>query len=312
MHHTRTGTTDQSGSKGAIGRIHRLRSDQIEAEIWLDRGARIASLRDVQRQYEWMDRPPSDRPLVDNRVGDDFATSPLVGADECFPTVGAATLPQGDIPDHGEVWPRAWDAIDTESAHACVCRCELATLPLTIQRSASVEGATLRLEYQIENRSETATPWLWCWHPLMVMPENPRLEFEGVRDAFRVESSIGLEPHEVQPLTKPIASQDAPVRRVDLGASGATAAKLFASADPCGDVTLSDVDRGASLRVAWNGTPITGLGLWINRGGWDGFTHVAIEPTSTPVESVADVPETDWLAPRATVSWCLDLEVAGD
>jgi len=312
MHHTHTGTTDPSGSQGAIGRIHRLRSDQVEAEIWLDRGARIASLRDVQRQYEWMDRPPSDRPLVDNRVGDDFATSPLVGADECFPTVGAATLRQGDIPDHGEVWPRAWDAIDTESAHACVCRCELATLPLAIQRAASVEGATLRLEYRVENLSDAATPWLWCWHPLMVMPKNPRLEFEGVGDAFRVESSIGLEPVEVQPLTEPISSPDAPVRRVELGASGATAAKLFAPADPRGAVTLSDVDRGASLRVGWNGTPITGLGLWINRGGWDGFTHVAIEPTSTPVESVADVPETGWLAPGARVSWRLDLEVAGD
>lgn len=292
-----------------IGAVRSLRSDLLAVEIWPERGARIASLRDLARGHEWMDRPPPAHPLIANWVGDDFRSSPLVGADECFPTVGAARIGASIIPDHGEVWPRAW--VETEAGPGrFACACDLDCLPLMIERAATVDGASLRLDYRVENLADRAMPWLWAWHPLLVLPERPRLTFRGVGQRARVESMIGMPAALHAGLQAPISDHDAPLHWLDLGVTTPAAAKLFLTADPVGSVTLAAEERGASLTIAWAGDSITGLGIWINRGGWQGLSHVAIEPTTAPVESIADVDPRHWLAPRAFAAWSLTLTVS--
>ncbi|MEM7754767.1 MAG: hypothetical protein AAF297_03925 [Planctomycetota bacterium] len=292
----------------ATGPIRRLESREMSVEIWPHRGARIASLFDIARNKEWMDRPPASRGLQTNQVGDDFGKSPLVGADECFPTVGAAEIDGKTIPDHGEVWPRTWQEIETGTPDSCTLRCELDSLPLTIERTATVSNATLRLDYRVTNRADAPTPHLWCWHPLFVMPKKPDLVLEGIGSRFRVESSIGLTPEQESLLIE--HGQNSTLNRLDLGTSQPSAAKLFCSTNSHGRAILQDRSQNAALTVAWQGKAISGLGLWINRGGWAGYSHVAIEPTTTPVESIADVPDDRWLAARAVEEWALEISVS--
>lgn len=305
------GAVGRSALGSSIGVVRRLRSESLAVDIWLSRGARIASLRDLRRGVEWMARPRGGPTLIQNNVGDDFNVSPLVGADECFPSVGPATLPSGDVPDHGEVWPRAWREIPSADPAECACACDLDCLPLRIERWATVRGATLELAYKVTNLASEPTPWLWAWHPLFEFPERATLEFDGVGPELRVESSIGLNLSQERRIATPLDAERSPITTLDLGTTSKAAAKLFAEARPRGSVTLTDADRESALNVAWNGEAIGGVGLWFNTGGWDGHRHVAIEPTSTPVESVSDVPKSRWLAPKASASWRLEVSVAG-
>src|SRR6266581_8029679 len=64
-----------------------LSNQEIELAVVPELGARIISLKDLRTGREWLWHPAGRRKLFRNRTGDNFASSPLVGLDECLPTI---------------------------------------------------------------------------------------------------------------------------------------------------------------------------------------------------------------------------------
>lgn len=290
---------------------HALTSPCLEAVIVPSSGARIASLVDRRRGVDWMWAPPgSDSRVRANRPGDDFATGPIVGVDECIPTVGACRAGGVEMPDHGEVWPLAFASEHDEAQ--CVTSIDLATVPLHFRRTASVQGPTLRLDYTARRAAshdgDITLPWLWSWHPLLVLPDEATLALEGVSGVPRFESGEGVLPD--NPILQREVGADSPLRTLDLGGPGRSA-KLFLDAVGEGSATISDACRDAAITIRWRGEALRGLGIWINRGGWNGYQHVAIEPCTAPVES-ADQVRSPVLGPGADEArWSLEVTVHG-
>ena len=86
--------------KGFGARI--LRSAVLEVVVVPDLGAKVVSLKNLCTGREWMYHPNNIHNLFQNKPNDDFAKSPLVGWDECLPTIAPCTWRGRSLPDHGE------------------------------------------------------------------------------------------------------------------------------------------------------------------------------------------------------------------
>ncbi|MEO0511736.1 MAG: hypothetical protein AAF108_02420 [Planctomycetota bacterium] len=190
--------------------------------------------------------------------------------------------------------------------------------PLSVSRRISLEGACVVFSYCVENTSSDRVPWLWCWHPLMRMPTTPRLELSGFGPTLRPDNGFGVDlagawlwpPAEGPPSGGPRAGGPRAEGRADLRTlaigEGRRSVKLFAErTDTIGRVALADESTGSRLSIDLESEHLRGLGLWINRGGWNGYTHVALEPSTVPFERPTDSPGDRgvWLDGHAAVEF---------
>src|SRR6267378_1404797 len=131
-----------------------LSNQWVELAVVPELGARVISLKDLRTGREWLWHPTRERTLFRNGAGDNFESSPLVGVDECLPTIAPCSWQGRDLPDHGEVWAAAW-ALDFEAWERGVLRTtvSLRISPLDFERTIELQENEVRLSYQLKNRS---------------------------------------------------------------------------------------------------------------------------------------------------------------
>src|SRR5258706_2720611 len=88
--------------------VHVLDNAEIALAVVPELGAKIISLKNLRSGREWLWHPPGGVKLFKNLPRDDFSTSPLVGVDECFPTIDPCSWQGRELPDHGEIWSVPW------------------------------------------------------------------------------------------------------------------------------------------------------------------------------------------------------------
>jgi hypothetical protein len=98
---------------------------------------------------------------------------------------------------------------------------------------------------------------------------------------------------------------------MDLG-SGDGYVKCFAFPFRSGRAAIQNDVSGDRLSFDFDAKELTALGIWITRGGWNGYHHVALEPTNAPADSLG-IATADRscpiLAPHTTASWSVRLSV---
>jgi galactose mutarotase-like enzyme len=294
--------TAQSASTRVSGRV--LENALIRVEVAPALGGKFLSLRSKRTSTEWL-LPPL-RPYVEAKATAGFEEWDGGGFDECLPTVAATK----SAPDHGEVWRRAWE----ETAEGSVLlRTAALGGAIAFERSARLEGASLVLDYAVENQSDTAQSLMYCAHPLLRVEQGDRILLPAeVRDVV-VEGSarnrLGRRGDRIA-WPKPKAPEDLSV----VGApDGSQADKLFAG--PLSDgwcaLVRPSLDEGIELTFSSDVLPY--LGLWICRAAWpeSGAAKqytVAFEPAVSPHDSLADAERdgTAWrLGPGEQREWRL-------
>src|ERR1041385_3849854 len=88
--------------------VFTLANNEIELGVVPELGGRIVSLKNLRTRREWLWHPLGGRKLFRNQAGDSFERSPLVGMDECLPTIAPCSWQQRNLPDHGELWTADW------------------------------------------------------------------------------------------------------------------------------------------------------------------------------------------------------------
>ena len=78
-----------------------------------------------------------------------------------------------------------------------------------------------------------------------------------------------------------------------------------------GWVGLHDPERGDLLGFMFDPAVLPFVGIWINRGGWGGYEHLAIEPTNGRPDAL-DIASGQWhsagkLKARQRPSWDLGI-----
>jgi len=238
-----------------------LANELVELALVPALGAKVISLRNLVTGYEWMWHPPTEIKLFHNRPGDDFATSTLVGWDECLPTI-APCLHQGrHLPDHGEVWSVPW-AIDWDAwrrGHSKTA-VKLQLSPLDFERTIELRGNVIHLRYQLTNRAAVAEKFLWAMHALAPTPPGGSLE---------------LTPEARQQLGNPPW-----LAGMNFEKSEPACVKTYAGPLDEGRAAILNSASGDRLTFRWDTRLNDTVGVWLTRGGWHGHHHVALEPSN--------------------------------
>ncbi|MGA2248148.1 MAG: hypothetical protein ABSH48_24450 [Verrucomicrobiota bacterium] len=273
--------------------VHMLRNEAVELAIVPELGAKMISLKNVRTGREWLWHPTEVLRLFKNRPFDDFAASPLVGMDECLPTILPCSWHGRLLADHGEVWNQPWQtAEDGRSAEALTTSIRLKTSPFVFKRTVELAGNEVRFDYQLTNLAATGEQFVWAVHPLLRLRAGDELDLP--RSTRELLNGAGW----IDSVASAIPNQNC--------------AKVYAHPVREGWAAISNQRQPDRLEFKWNAGQNRSLGLWLTRGGWHGHHHFAIEPTNANDDSLAVAAGRNHcgaVAGRSTVSWQWSLRV---
>jgi galactose mutarotase-like enzyme len=274
-------------------KAYTLATQDLRITVVPELGARIISLKDLRTGREWLWHPAVKRNLFRNRAGDSFESSPLVGLDECLPTIAPCVWQQRKLPDHGEVWAAAW-TVDRDAWGRGLVRTNvgLKISPLDFERTIELNENEVRLRYRLENRSATEEHYLWAMHPLLRLQSGDKLELPFSTRAL-LNGAAGLNA-----LNSSETTEDCE--------------KTFASPISDGWAAISNRETGDRLHFEWDSAENNTLGLWLNRGGWHGHHHFALEPANGKTDLLTVAAQRKCcgsVAARASVTWQVSIRV---
>jgi galactose mutarotase-like enzyme len=288
-----------------------LANDRVALRIYPELGGRVASLVDRCNDREWLWSPPGGQRLFANRPGDSFAASTHVGLDECLPTVAPCTWRGRTLPDHGEVWalPWAFDAAALEDGMVSMT-VDLPITPLRFARSIRLEGNCVRFDYRLHNLGTESEDYVWAMHPLFTLQAGDRLELPPDVTWLKLECAAGG-PIEGRGATWSWPEPFPGVRldRLELPDNSKGYLKAFAMPQ-VGEVRLRTATSDGALTIRWDVAANPCLGLWLTRGGYKGWHHLAVEPSNGAPDSLEAAVD-DWrqsgkLEPGEVSTWWVE------
>ncbi|MFO1499645.1 MAG: hypothetical protein U1G07_14840 [Verrucomicrobiota bacterium] len=270
-----------------------LHNERVSLGLVPELGAKVISLRNLRTGREWMWHPAGARRLFSNAVGDDFALSPLLGMDECLPTIAPCSFRGRNLPDHGEVWSVPWELDEADWTHGCLTtRVCLPVSPFAFERRIRLRNNEVQFDYRLSNTGKRAEPFLWAMHPLLRLEASDHLILPAdIRKGLPGPEWAG-----------PILAAVSP----------GSCAKLFLAASCLGTAAVRNPATGDSLQFAWAPSQNGSLGIWLTRGGWHGHEHFAIEPTNGQPDALAEAivrKQCGLVEPGSPVSWHVTLTV---
>lgn len=290
-----------------------LENDAVSITVIPEQGAKIASLVDKSTGREWMWSPPEGAVYGPLHTGMPFPESSKVGADEVLPTIEPCHWRGRDLPDHGEVFTEAWE-LDLAALESGVIATSLRTpvSPLFFERSISLQGNRVQMKYRLSNSSDEPYEYIWAFHGLLTIKEGDRIELPTDCQKVRLEASQncglgrrGSEWNWLDPLPGVQPSL------LELGSHPAACAKLFTEPLSEGRCAVVNEKTGDKLVYEFDAAINNTVGIWINRGAWEGYHHFALEPSNGAPDPL-DVAVRDWkrhgsLEAGESREWGLDI-----
>lgn len=262
-----------------------LRTPSMRLRVDVRRGAKVTALTDLVNEREWLVPGPSGAtPLP--QYGDGFTDQPLYGWDEMFPTVDAChglAEPFSDVhlPDHGEVWSRAW-RVDECTSTVLECSIDGRALPYRLSRRLEVTGSTVVLEYSAQTSAPTSVPVLWAAHPQLEARSGTALRLPSAVTSLGAISEGTPEPER---FAVPVPA--AGVQCQPLVAPG-TGLMLYADPSLALDrATLVD-PGGTWLRMGWDACEVPYFAAWMDNGLYASAPVICPEPTTGYVDSLVE------------------------
>jgi hypothetical protein len=274
-------------------KAYQLTNDLVLAAVVPELGARLISLKDLRTGREWLWHPTAGLSLFRNECGDNFENSPLVGLDECLPTIAPCSWRQRNLPDHGEIWSAA-SKVDLGAWETGLIRTSVSLniSPFDFERTIELCNNQVRLTYHLKNRAASQELYLWAMHPLIQLHSGDELEL----------------PASTRALLNGAACLDS----FKPGQQDGECHKVFASKVTEGWAAIRNPRSGDRLRFDWNPAQNDTLGLWLNRGGWHGHHHIALEPSNGEPDALAVAAQNKRcgvLAPNASITWQVCIRV---
>ncbi|HWW01188.1 MAG TPA: hypothetical protein VNZ64_15945 [Candidatus Acidoferrum sp.] len=273
--------------------VYVLGNERLRVAVVPELGAKVISLKNLRTGREWMWHPAGGLKLFRNCLGDDFSESPLVGVDECLPTIAACAWQGCKLTDHGEVWSEPW-SVDHEAWQSGVLKTStrLKISPFGFERTIELEENEIQLSYRLTNRSAAEQSFLWAMHPLLRLRAG---------DALVLPAS-----------TRALLDGECWIDALDSTVPKGGCSKLFAESLSEGFAGIHNRETGERLDFEWSPAENNSVGLWLSCGGWHGHEHFAIEPTNAGADSLdlaARRNQCGVLAACGTATWQIRLRV---
>jgi len=295
----------------------------VRAIVVPDLGGKIISLVRIASGREYLISLPSNEDFRKPSFGGTFVDHNNVGFDECIPTIGACDYPVGkfagfQLPDHGDVWSLPWQhEIRDTSVMLWV---EGRSLPFIFRKYLRLQGATLQIEYEMLNTSDTLFQFLWSAHPLLATEPGTTILLPLDSGELLIDSSKGNRlGSKGESCTWPIATQNN--GQTDdlrlMKARGEASDKLYTPRLSKGHCGLYHPGANESIVFRFDVETVPYVGLWICHGGLgpdnpkEPFT-IAMEPCNGRPDSLReaiDRGESSTLPPHETKQWTIEVEL---
>jgi galactose mutarotase-like enzyme len=306
-----------------------LRAGETRVVIAPALGGKITTLEMGGRDWLWRNEripfaPPQDGAASWAETGDSG------GYDECFPTVGACTIPSWiprygglELPEHGELWSQsAAFELETQQPAAaegsglcatCVWTGE--RMPYRFERTVFVEpsGAVV-MRYTVTNEGQERLPFIWSAHPIFPLTPDTRLILpEGARVRVYAQHGIELFGSDAEHVWPRLLTPSGVVDMSHPDTIGKRfACKLFFDMKG-GYAAIEEGD--ARLQVTFDVSEVPNFGLWINKRGVSPFrrrrpyTNFGFEPAIGAPDTLSDAlgawNSAHWLEGGETRRWSL-------
>lgn len=304
-------TLGKSINKNGDFDVYHLKNDRLVVEVVPELGAKITSIFDKKANREWLWAPDASRKLFRSKDKSTYEASSLLGIDECCPSV----VSWQNYPDHGELWSRAWNVDPSKWVEQSIVETtfNFEGIPVTFTRSLELVENTLLLSYEAQNSSDLSFPFLWCIHPLIQIRAGDQIQlgegsgwthFTGLLNCLDDEPQLA----EKNPVDSSILID--PNTTIKQGVAGYL--KGFVKTPDDGVCKVKNAVTDEELRFEMVPEQLPSIGIWINRGGWNGFHHIGIEPTTYPNDFPERINEEDdhpMLAAKETKNWSLRISV---
>jgi galactose mutarotase-like enzyme len=284
---------------------HWVRSDTYELEVWPDHGAKVASLRALDRQWlvpgqRWTSRPNSTSRFVDVAVS---------GWDEMIPTIDSCVVNGCEMADHGDAWRYPWiggDDADTDGTASSLEAPNQLSLRFTshrgdyeLARTISCDEQRVRLDYALTARSPISV--LWAAHPLFMAHRDSRIVVPAEVDEV-LDISVPEAPMTVR--------WSAATSAVDSVPQHAYRKYVVPQLQRLSWAAIVH-DDDSWLRLRWPSDLVPHLGLYLEQQAFSPMACIAIEPMTGWYDSLAQAIENGTaLAAGTTASqWWLEIDV---
>lgn len=227
------------------------------------------------------------------------------GWDELFPNDEAGDVGGYALPDHGELWTGAWDAVLCEDANKAEIKLSYTT-PVThffAEKTLKLrpQSAVLEVNYKLTNEGAKALPFLWKLHPAFAVSAEHRIDFPAmmvVREPAFEGTLAGAPPAFKWP---DAAMGDAVVdlRQVPDARSGAVHF-FYGTELAAGWCGITNRANGLAAALRFDAEVFASCWLFATHGGWKDLNVAVLEPaTGYPfnMKAMIDAEQARWLKP---------------
>ena len=272
-----------------------LKNSELSVEVLPAEGGRISSLKSLHSDMEFLTQSRRRGQYPQSGLETRFQDGPCAGIEECLPTVGPSGLETvgGPAPDHGDFWQLPWQLLAASDTDASMSAAGFSRT-LRFSKQLTLERNTLRVAYAVENAGSTAQSFLYACHPLFAVSAGDRVLLPGEIQEVRLDYSKGDRLGTTGSLIPWPTTKSGIRLDVALGPEAGTAEMFYT---PRLQEGLCGIYREASaqvLEVSFDTGRLPFLGLWLCYGGWpnDGGEPrqyaVALEPTTSPCNTLAN------------------------
>jgi hypothetical protein len=299
-----------------------IESDRISAVFLPEQGGKLASLvhRATGREFLVQAEGRAYRKLA---YDGDYVASECSGFDDLFPTIDRFRYDRypwegSEMPDHGEVCGLPWDvAMEGDRLRLAV---DGVRFPYRLEKSVRfTDEDTLRIEYQLTNRSAFDMDCLWAAHLMLVSEEGAELVLPYATGAvavcvFSQDPGLGRAG---DTLAWPTCRRaDGGAQRLDRAAAprkdGNSYKYYFKERMPEDWFSYRYPSDGLEVvgRISTDTVPY--FGIWMNEGSFKDCHNIGIEPctgTFDRPDAARKAGQDSVLKARDTLRWHLALHV---
>lgn len=260
----------------------KLQDDRLVVEIDEHNGGRVETFRERSASNDWTWHPEgyvAEERILD--IGSPFDPHWTGGWEDVFPNDMADTVLGHQLVDHGELWSQRWqveEAGHSKARLSYACR----TMPMMVEKTFSLEGGRLSMDYAFENRGNEALPVFFKFHAAVpIAPGDrfilPECDIEPVALGFS--RFIGKEGRTRFPFGKTAGDED--VRLDTVPERSAQSQEFFYAMDLSeGHCGLRKVD-GSELRFTFDRRQLPYVWVFQSYNMFRGHWAAILEPCTT-------------------------------
>jgi galactose mutarotase-like enzyme len=290
-----------------------LATPHLAVRILPQEGGRVESLRSPISGLEFLTQSQRQGRYPEPSQDRLFQDGPCAGIEECLPTVGPCRTREDEdkIPDHGDFWQLPWTTLEyTDTSLSLQARGF--SKPLLFSKTFNVEGCALRINYQIENPTDTDIPCLYACHPLFAVSRGDRIVLPPEVDQV---SMFYSRSNRLGPSGQKIGWPNPHIEiNLDVADSANTgfAEMLYTDRLGVGRCGIYRTAEKQGLLMSFSAEVLPYVGIWLCYGGWpEGAANpkqyaVALEPTFAPVNTLTTAEALGLakiLRPGKTIKW---------